>query len=164
MAHFLVEQLKFARRELQRCLEGMTEVDALRRLGPMNSIGWIVGHLASQENYIWVNTGQQIEIWPDLINQVGYGKPATTPPLGEMWRAWAEITAAADQYLDHLTDEKLSDYLKFDENMAHENVGTMLMRNIYHYWFHIGEAHAIRQGMGHQDLPDFVGRFEDAVY
>ena len=164
MAHFLVEQLKFARRELQRCLEGMTEADALRRLGPMNSIGWIVGHLASQENFIWVNTGQQIEIWPDLINQVGYGKPATTPPLGEMWRAWAEITAAADQYLDHLTDEKLSDYLKFDENMAHENVGTTLMRNIYHYWFHIGEAHAIRQGMGHQDLPDFVGRFEDAVY
>ena len=27
----------------------------------------------------------------------------------------------------------------------------------YHYWFHIGEAHAVRQMLGHVDLPDFVG-------
>jgi len=27
----------------------------------------------------------------------------------------------------------------------------------YHYWFHIGEAHAVRQMLGHVNLPDFVG-------
>jgi len=26
----------------------------------------------------------------------------------------------------------------------------------YHYWFHIGEAHAVRQMLGHGNLPDFV--------
>lgn len=37
------------------------------------------------------------------------------------------------------------------------NIGTMLQLIIYHYWFHIGEALAIRQMLGHSDLPEFVG-------
>ena len=40
----------------------------------------------------------------------------------------------------------------------------MLLRNIYHYWFHMGEAHAIRQLLGHPDLPQFVGDMSEAVY
>jgi hypothetical protein len=40
----------------------------------------------------------------------------------------------------------------------------MLMRNIYHYWFHTGEAHAIRQILGHTQLPDFVGDMTVAMY
>ncbi len=27
----------------------------------------------------------------------------------------------------------------------------------YHYWYHLGEAHAIRQMLGHTGLPQFVG-------
>jgi hypothetical protein len=27
----------------------------------------------------------------------------------------------------------------------------------YHYWYHLGEALAVRQMLGHRDLPDFVG-------
>lgn len=38
-----------------------------------------------------------------------------------------------------------------------EDIGTTLLRNIFHYWFHIGEAHAVRQMLGHADLPQFVG-------
>jgi hypothetical protein len=34
----------------------------------------------------------------------------------------------------------------------------------YHYWFHTGEAHAIRQLLGHPDLPQFVGDMSQAVY
>jgi hypothetical protein len=33
----------------------------------------------------------------------------------------------------------------------------MLYRNIYHYWYHIGESQALRQMLGHRGLPDFVG-------
>jgi hypothetical protein len=33
----------------------------------------------------------------------------------------------------------------------------MLLRMIGHYWFHTGEAHAVRQLLGHPNLPDFVG-------
>jgi hypothetical protein len=40
----------------------------------------------------------------------------------------------------------------------------MLTRNIYHYWFHTGEAHAIRQMLGHGRLPQFVGDMSTAMY
>ncbi len=36
------------------------------------------------------------------------------------------------------------------------NLGTMISRVIYHYWYHAGEIQAIRQILGHKDLPDFI--------
>ncbi len=45
-----------------------------------------------------------------------------------------------------------------------ENIATLLLRNTYHYWFHTGEAHAIRQLLGHRDLPQFVGTFGEYSY
>ena len=40
----------------------------------------------------------------------------------------------------------------------------MLMRTIYHYWFHTGEAAAVRQLLGHTGLPEFVGDMSAATY
>jgi hypothetical protein len=51
MSHSLVTQLRFARSEFTRCLEGISEEDARRRITPMNCISWMVGHMAAQEQY-----------------------------------------------------------------------------------------------------------------
>jgi hypothetical protein len=51
-----------------------------------------------------------------------------------------------------------------DGKPVDENVGTLLMRNIYHYWYHTGEAAAVRQMLGHKDLPQFVGDINQASY
>ncbi len=37
------------------------------------------------------------------------------------------------------------------------SVGTFMRRTTYHYWYHLGEALAVRQLLGHGELPDFVG-------
>jgi len=95
---------------------------------------------------------------------VGYGKPASTPPLEEMWDAWRTITSAADRYLDTLTPELLQTHLEWKGRRLPESIGTMLLRNIYHYWFHIGEAYAVRQLLGHSELPEFVGDMSVALY
>lgn len=162
--HPLVAQLRFARSELVRCLEGVTGQEARRRFEPMNCISWIVGHLASQENGYWVRMAQGKKIEPDLHHLVGYGKPASTPPLEEMWAAWRNITATADRYLDTLTPELLQTHFEWRGEPAKESIGTMLLRNIYHYWYHIGEAAAIRQLLGHTRLPEFVGDMSGATY
>lgn len=164
MPHLLVAQLRFARSELIRCLDGVGAEDAVRRIGPMNCISWIVGHLANQENAYWVLVAQGQKIVPGLNDLVGFGKPASTPPLSEMWAAWREITAAADSYLDTLTPEVMPTHLQWQGKPRPESIGTMLQRNFYHYWFHIGEAHAIRQMLGHTDLPQFVGDMSAALY
>lgn len=163
--HLLVTQLRFARRELQRCLAGVSEEDAIRRPLPMNCLSWIVGHLANQEQSYWVRLAQGRVLVPGLDELVGYGRPASTPPLAQMWAAWHTITQAADVYLGTLSPAVLGTTLLWEgKRPARENVGTMLMRNIHHYWFHIGEAHAVRQMLGHQQLPDFVGSMAGFEY
>lgn len=164
MPHHLVKQLRFTRSEFVRCFDGVSEEDGRQRVMPNNSISWIVGHLANQENSLWVYHAQSKKIVPGLNELVGYGKPASTPPLDEMWDIWREVTAAADVYLDTLTDEILGTHLEQGGMQMKENVGTRLLRNIFHYWFHLGEGHGIRQQLGHTDLPNFVGDITPAAW
>lgn len=162
--HPLVVQLRFARSEFRRCFEGVEEAEARKRLLPMNCLSWIVGHLANQEQRYWLIFAQGKTLYPNLYDLVGYGKPASTPPLDEMWNAWQGITQAADPYLDTLTPQALLTYFKLDGKPMLENAGTLLMRNIYHYFYHIGEAAAIRQMLGHQNLPEYVGDMVEVQY
>lgn len=162
--HPLVVQLRFARSEFRRCFEGVEESEARQRLQPMNCLSWIVGHLANQEQRYWLIFAQGQTLYPDLYELVGFGKPASTPPLDDMWSAWHAITQAADPYLDTLSPQTLLTYFKRDGKPLPENTGTLLMRNIYHYFYHTGEAAAIRQMLGHKNLPDYVGDMEEVQY
>jgi len=162
--HPLVTQLRFARSEFLRCLDGVSAEDAIRRLEPMNCISWIVGHLANQEHAYWVLWSQGKNLAPELYALVGYGQPASTPPLAGMWETWHTVTRAADEFLDTLTAEKLQTYLEWKGKPVQESIGTLILRNTYHYWYHLGEAHAIRQMLGHRDLPQFVGNMSQALY
>ena len=162
--HLLVSQLRFARSEFARCLEGVSEEDAIRRIMPMNCISWMVGHLANQEHRYWVILSQQKDVAPGLNELVGYGKPASTPPLKEMWAVWHKVTAQAHEFLGTLTPEILQHYLLREGKPVDESIGTLLMRNIYHYWYHTGEASALRQMLGHAKVPEFVGDMSVAAY
>ena len=162
--HPLVAQLRFARSEFMRCLAGVTDEEARRRFEPINCISWMVGHLANQENRYWVGVAQGKALLPDLNDLVGFQKPASTPPLEEMWAAWRLVTTTADPYLDTLTPELLATHFEWKGKPVDENVGTLLLRNIHHYWYHVGEASAVRQLLGHKDLPQFVGDMTGVGY
>jgi hypothetical protein len=157
MAHPLVDQLRFTRAEWSRALRGMPEADGLRRLEPMNSIGWIVGHLAWQEQRYWLTRAQGLTPLPVLNETVASGGPATTPPLSEMLAAWRKVTKTVDPWLDTLTADDLAGDLP---GSPKRTVGDSLHRVTYHYWFHIGEILAIRQILGHRRLPEYVGDIE----
>ena len=164
MTHPLVTQLRFARSELLRCLDGLSDEDARHRFEPMNCISWMIAHLANQEHRYWVIAAQGKTLVPGLNDLVGFGKPASTPPLDQMWDTWRIVTAEADIYLNTVTSDILQTYFDWQGKPFPESAGTLLQRNIYHYWFHIGEAHAVRQMLGHPDLPQFVGDMSNAVY
>jgi uncharacterized damage-inducible protein DinB len=155
-------QLRFARSEFRRALEGISDTDARRRFLPMNCISWNIGHMAWQEQRYWLTRLQgQIPV-PHLNELVGNGQPACTPPLAEMWEAWQTITQLADSFLDTLTRETLQEIHYFDDQQTdYYTAGTLLQRVIYHYWYHTGENAAIRQLLGHTDLPEFVGNIDD---
>ncbi len=155
----LVDQLRFTRSEFRRGLRGTPDADALRRLEPMNSIGWIVAHMAWHEQRYWLTRAQDMTPQPELNEIAANGGPATTPPLRSMLAAWKAVTEAADPWLDALTSGDLTQPLRGAG--PKRVIGSALQRVTYHYWFHTGEILAIRQVLGHERLPEFVGSIDD---
>lgn len=161
MVHPLIDQLRFARSEFRRGLDGVTAEEARRRLLPMNCISWNVGHLAAQEQRYWLLYAQGELLLPEIDRAYRSGSPASTPALSDMWSAWETITTAADPWLDAVTAETLLSYGMHDGKPTDYTFGSLLLRVIYHYWYHTGENAAIRQQLGHTDLPDFVGNIDE---
>ncbi len=157
MTHPLVLQLGFARSEFRRGLADVTDDEARRRFMPMNCIAWNVGHLAWQEQRYWLHRGQGYLLLPEINQQFAYGAAASTPALSEVWPAWEAITRAADPWLDGLTTEALDRIIEIPGWSKTLRFGSLLLRTIYHYWYHTGENQAVRQLLGHTGLPDFVG-------
>jgi uncharacterized damage-inducible protein DinB len=161
MTHPLILQLRFARSEFRRALQGVTDDEARRRFLPMNCIAWNVGHLAWQEQRYWLHRGQGRLLLPEINELFAYGAPASTPSLTEMWAAWEAITQAADPWLDSLTTEALHRTVEIAGWSKTLRFGSLLQRTIYHYWYHTGEMMAIRQLLGHTGLPEFVGDIDN---
>jgi hypothetical protein len=157
MPHPMVDQLRFTRKEFLRGLEGLTAEDAVRRLPPMNCISWNVGHLAWQEQICFLYGGQKKILLPDVNIAYAYGAPACTPALAEVLSAWRAITAAVDPWLDALIPGDLLKIVDRGKDFGSYTLGSLLQRVIYHYWYHNGENLAIRQALGHTNLPQFVG-------
>jgi hypothetical protein len=162
--HPLVTQLHFTRAEFARCFEGIDPEETRRRVEPMNSLSWIVGHLATQEYGFWVVMAQGRNIAPELFDRFGTGQPASIPPWQETWNLWHSITKEADVFLTALRPEDLARQLSWNGRTLPDNVGKMLLRNIYHYWFHLGKAHSVRQMLGHGGLPLYVGDMSSVCY
>ena len=50
----------------------------------MNSISWMVGHLAWHERLVSMERGQGLRSEP-VLDMVASGLPASTPALADMW-------------------------------------------------------------------------------
>ncbi|MFH1184846.1 MAG: hypothetical protein V1755_07390 [Chloroflexota bacterium] len=81
----------------------------------------------------------------------------STPVLSKMLVAWNTVTAAADPFLDSFTTESLRGDMPLNAKSVGQTVGSALRRVTYHYWYHIRETQAIRQVLGHVELPVYVG-------
>ena len=160
MAHPLIDQFRFTRREWLRGLEGISEEGAAHHFGPMNCISWTVGHLAWHEQRTFLQRPQDKILFPKLNEMFAYGAPMSTPSLKEMIGMWHTVAEAANPYLDSLTTEILLTDLLLNGEVVGQTRGDALRRVTYHYWYHIGEIQAIRQMLGHKGLPEYVGDIE----
>lgn len=162
--HPYVTQLRFARSEFMRGVKGVSDDEAQKQIGSLNCISWIVGHMANQEHFFWVRAAQGRNLAPELNDLVGTGKPPSVPSFPEMRQRWAEITAAADTFLNDLDAKGLRARFTWNDKPFPEDVGTLLLRNTYHYWYHLGEALSLRQLLGHASLPEFVGDMSEVRF
>jgi hypothetical protein len=160
MTHPLVDQFRFTRSEWLRGLEGVSEEEGSRHFGVMNCISWTVGHLAWHEQRTFLQRPQDKIIFPILNELFAYGAPMNTPSLKEMLEIWHIVAQSANLYLDSLTTESLPTDLLLNGKSVGQSRGSALRRITYHYWYHIGEIQAIRQMLGHTNLPEYVGDIE----
>ena len=160
MSHPLVDQFRFTRSEWLRGLAGISEEEGAQHFGSMNCISWTVGHLAWHEQRTFLQRPQDKILFPKLNELFAYGAPMNTPSLDEMLEIWHTVTETADPYLDTLTTESLQTELLANGKVVGQSRGSALRRITYHYWYHIGEIQAIRQMLGHTNLPEYVGDIE----
>lgn len=163
MAHPLVDQLRYTRGQWDRGLEGLSEDDATRHFGQMNCISWLVGHSAAQEHRFWFEyvQGKATAPFPEP-EEYATGAPMSTPSLKETLDIWRKTVQAVDPYLDTLTTEMLQRGAKNRQGDT-RLIGSMVRRVTYHYWYHTGEIQSIRQMLGHQDLPAFIGPIDSGA-
>lgn len=133
MTHPLVDQLRFARSEFRRGLEGVSAEEAVRRFEPMNCISWNVGHLAWHEQRYWLDLAQGSMPFPDINTGFASGGPPSKPDFDEVLAAWTKITSDADPWLDDVTTETLESHLERDDKPTKYIYGSVLLRMIYHY-------------------------------
>ncbi len=157
MAHPRVEQLRFARAEWQRGLAGLSETDGAVRLEPMNSISWMVGHLAWHERLCWFRRAQGSRSSRSWMPSRRVSQRRSRS-LEAMWAAWDRVVAGADAFLEGLTTADLEQSAgRTTRARIRPSLGSQLQYVTYHYWSHIGEVSAVRQILGHQGLAEFVG-------
>jgi uncharacterized damage-inducible protein DinB len=160
MLHPLLKQLKFTRAEFRRAVSGISDADARKRVLPMNSVSWTVGHLAWQEQRYFIYYPSGEIILPEIQELYAFGAPHSTPPLREMLAAWRKITKVADQWLDSLTTKNLLQVVQIPGRKVTRMYGNLLQRVIYHYWYHTGENMAVRKILGHTGMGYFVGNID----
>jgi uncharacterized damage-inducible protein DinB len=121
--------------------------------------------MAWQEQRYWLTRAQGRMLLPEVSDEFAYGAPASTPDLDQIREIWRTITAACDPWLDGVTTKTLQEAVVIDGRPSEYIFGSLLLRTMYHYWYHTGENLAIRQMLGHTGLPDFVGDIdEEAPY
>ena len=134
------------------------------RLEPMNSISWMVGHMAWHERLVWFRRARGLKVEP-ILDAFATGKPASVPSLAAMQATWERIVAGADSLLDTLTTFDLEQRPLHDPRPNPPIIGSQVQYVTYHYWSHIGEVSAVRQVLGHSGLAQYVGDFSpEAVY
>ena len=136
MIHPLVAQLYFTRDEWQRGIDGVSPADAIKHIGAMNSISWLIGHMAWQEQKYWLELAQGKKPFPDLVARFAAGAPKNSPPLNEVVKIWFEVTRLTRPYLDRLTTADLEAELLRHGKPVGQSLGSAMLRLIYHYWHH----------------------------
>lgn len=123
-------------------------------LGRLNSGGWIVGHIAAQQDRYWDVLAQGLEPDPWLVES-GFtrGNEGETPSYVEAMAALDRVTGRCTRYLSALGDTDLDRSIRLSSRSEHEQtVAALLARSAAHLFVHAGELSAIASLVGAEDL------------
>ncbi|MFN8638087.1 MAG: DinB family protein [Dehalococcoidia bacterium] len=120
----------------------------------VNAGGWIVAHIAEQEDQYWSVHAQGLEADPWLASaRVRFGDPASAPAYGEALDALRAATERGTPYLEGLTAEHLGDVLRTSRmpGRGAQRAQDLLVLQAPHLYALAGELAAIGSLAGGED-------------
>ncbi len=154
----LVRLLFDALDEFERVAEALADLDpgGAPEAGAdrLNSGGWIVSHVAKQQDHYWNAALQDLERDSWLEDQrVDFGDAPSTPDLAAALEAFRRVRSRAIPWLRRLDASRLDELVSRSPNLRREQrVSDLLSRSIAHLFAHAGELSAIASLAGAPDL------------
>jgi hypothetical protein len=145
-AQTLTETFEFARKLSLSYFEKLKEKDIYREFEvdgkKLNSVYWLMGHLAVTENYLLLkSTGGEIVrfAWARPFG-LGGAMPAEAErvPMNEIMKTLNEVHEKAIKHIAHLTDEQLAEPVKGDLKFGDGSIKAIMMHAIRHEASHAG--------------------------
>lgn len=150
----LVRLLWDAWDELDRVAAALPAPGRGRPIGRLNAGGWIVAHVAAQQDAYWCAGAQGLEADAWLADRaVGFGSEPSEPPFGEALAAFGRVRARATPWLRSLREADLDRRAILPAGAeAERSAGDLLARSAAHVFAHAGELSAIASLVGAPDL------------
>ena len=150
----LTALLHDARHEFLRAAEALPAPGRGGAIGRLNSGGWIVAHVARQDDAIWNVTLQGLDPDPWLAEQdVGYGSEPSTPPFDEALDALRRVLDRSREYIDGLRSADLARVVRHSAARGvDDRLADVLARQTGHMLTHAGELSALGSLVGAPDL------------
>lgn len=134
---------------LRRCLEGMSDEQALQPLfeggGHAN---WLVGHLVTSMNDILELLGAERTRAKEVDDLYDYGSKAagghSAPPLAQQLADLDRVHALLNTALDGLSEEQLAQ----PSGNRNRTLQQRLEFSVWHLAYHIGQAMLYRRAVG----------------
>lgn len=131
--------------QFNRAVDALPTPGQAGAFGRLNAGGWIVAHVARQQDRYWNLSAQRRKPDAWLAEQVvGSGEESSNPPWEEACAAWARVQEGALPYLLGLTaDEVQRQAPKLPDRLG---------RAVAHLFVHAGELSAVASLAGAPDL------------
>ncbi len=120
----------------------------------LNAGGWIVAHIAEQEDQYWSVHAQHLEADPWLASaQVRFGDPASVPPYEEALAALRAAFERGTPFIERLTAGRFSDVLRTSRipERGAQRAQDLLVLQAPHLYALAGELAAISSLVGASD-------------
>lgn len=144
--------------EFERVAEALAGLDASGAPAAagdrLNAGGWIVAHVAKQQDHYWNAALQGLERDPWLEEQrVDFGDAPSAPRLADAIEAFRRVRSRAIPRLRRLDPARLDEVVRRSPGPRREqSVSDLLSRSIGHLFAHAGELSAIASLAGAPDL------------
>ena len=140
--------------DMDRVVAGLNAKDALENIDGGSSIAWTFAHMANGVDS-WVNVLFQEQTPQSVLGQHRYrtGGSGRTDEWESIQVAAQQVRDAARNYLQDLDDGVLESTVRERDIVLRY----VVMGQIGHHYFHIGEIATKREGLGHDISDDFPG-------